>query len=140
MSRRRLATAVAAVAASVIVAAPAAAMVNVKINPAKPIVDDSTITVSMKVPRTLKAGYHWQASVLGASCRYAANLVWKDSKQKPKKGKLLTVRLSSWDDLTNGGSEWCQGKFNVMINTARDSDDSPVSLVGMGDGRFYGKP
>jgi hypothetical protein len=129
----------AVVVLSLVIAGPAAAMTKMSVNPSKPIVDDA-ITVSFKVDRKLKPGYHWEASLIGDSCGYAAGLVVKASKQKPKKGKVLSFRLSPYDDNLNGGSEWCQGKFYVNISTARDDGTSGGSLVGITEGRFYGKP
>jgi hypothetical protein len=138
VSRTRFAVAL-AVAASLVAAAPASALVNVRVNPAKPIVDDA-ITASFKVDRNLKPGYHWEALLLADSCGFASSFVHKVSKQKPKRGKVLTFRFSPYDDKLNGGSEWCQGKFGVSISTARDNDGKGGSLVGLGTGRFYGKP
>jgi hypothetical protein len=92
------------------------------------------------VDRNLKPGYHWQVFLLSDSCGYASSLVHKDSTRKPKKGQVMTFRLSPYDDKTYAGGEWCQGKFFVNVMTARDDGRDGGSLVGIGESRFYGKP
>jgi hypothetical protein len=115
------------------------AAVKIKINPSAPVVDDS-VRVSFKTDRKLKPGYHWQASILGHTCGYASSFVHKDSKRKARKGKVMSFSLSPFDDVLNGGSEWCQGKATVMVMTARNDGGDGGSVVGIKSFRFYGMP
>lgn len=123
-------------------AAPSAlAMVPLKVTPKKPIVDDDVV-VKFKVKKPLKAGWHYEASVIARSGTECASFVYVSSKRNPKKGKTMSMRLSPWDDVLNGGPEWCQGKATVMVSKAEDGDETgdTGSAIGIESIRFYAKP
>jgi hypothetical protein len=119
--------------------AQAALSDGVKINPAKPIVDD-VVTVSFKVTNRLKSGWHYEFTILGGTGYACASFVHKESKRRPAKGRVLSMTLSSYDDVVNGGDEWCQGKASAMVSIVPDSGPGDGELVRLKTFRFYGKP
>lgn len=123
-----------------VVPAASQAMVNIKVRPAKPIVDED-ITVSFKTDRKLKSGYHYEGTVVGARGSGCANFVLKASGRKPGKGKPMSFHFSPYDDIVNGDSGlWCQGRSFVNVSIERDSGKGVGNLIGDLTLRFYGRP
>lgn len=136
---RRISALTSVLVAGLIAASPASAApwVDVKTSPKNPIVDDSSIVVSWKTNRALKAGQSYEVTIMGASGRGCASFVTQGSKRRPTKGKRMSIRLSSYDDIVHGGREWCQGKASVTVKVRKGKGGG---IIGMSDIRFRSKP
>ena len=126
------------VAMSLGITASADARVALKVSPKQRIVSDSII-VSFKTDRTLKRGYHYAVSLLGYPGDGCASVVMKDSRLRPKKGKVMTFAISPNDDVVNGASAWCPGAASVIVSINKDSSGKP-NIVGITAIRFVAMP
>jgi hypothetical protein len=117
--------------------ASAASWVDLSVSPKKPIVDDSSIRVRWTTNRTLKPGEFYGATLVGARGANCASFVTAESSRKPGKGKPMSLTLSSYDDIVNGGSEWCQGKASVTVYVKKGERQS---IIGIAAFRFSSKP
>ena len=119
----------------------AQARVQLKISPKTPIVDDN-VTASFVVKQPLKAGWHYEGLIVGATGFDCAGFVEKTSKRNPGKRKTMSFRFSPYDDNLNGGPEWCQGKAGITIRKIRNGDEKGNSAILVGDAefRFVAKP
>lgn len=137
-TRRAIPAATCAFVALTALAAPAQAKVKLRVTPISPIVDDS-VTVSWRADRALKAGYHYEGSLVAGSGLECAGLVLKKSKRHPKKGAPMSFTFSPYDDKLADVPEWCRGKAYVTVEIIKDGGKNGATLA-TASFRFRGKP
>jgi hypothetical protein len=132
-----------AVVAVAVLVAPASALASstipnghtsLKISPRTPIVDEY-LTVSFRPAKTLRAGWHYEAMLVGDSGYDCASLVVKKNYSARK---IVSITFSPREDFLNEASEWCQGAASVLVYKSKPGVQGPT--VGFTGFRFYGKP
>lgn len=136
--RKAIPAAACALVASLAIAAPAGAKVKLRVTPSSPIVDDS-VTVSWRADRTLRAGYHYEGSLVAGSGLDCAGLVLKKSKRRPKKGAPMSFSFSPFDDRLADVPEWCRGRAYITVEIIKDGGKTGATLA-TASFRFRGKP
>ncbi|HWY90996.1 MAG TPA: hypothetical protein VNY31_10020 [Solirubrobacteraceae bacterium] len=87
---------------------------HLKLSPTHPYVDDSQITISWNVERSLKPGYHFVGDMVNhTSYAYkCANRVSARTYGRIKGGQEAHLVFESLQD---GDYEWCAGRFELSI-------------------------
>ncbi len=140
MKTRNLAVVVLSMAFLGIPATTQAFVSKFKVSPSHPYVDDSDVTVSWTADRNLRAGTHYEGNLVDEPGFACASFVTVDSKRVPKKGKVMRLTFSSFNDLINGGPEWCDGKATVAVNVVKNGTNKGNTFVGIVGFRFIRKP
>lgn len=135
------AAACALIVAGLAASSASASVTVIKVNPTKPIVDDS-ITVTFTADRTLKPGYKWTVGIIATDCYDGLASNFKTSTKTVKKGKSLSLRFRPTDPdvLGNANSTWCQGKATARVQISHVAGDDSDKIVGRKSFRFFGQP